>query len=57
MKMVADALYLIQYGYDCTTIPGSMRYLIKMHHRLIRSMVSEPIGTSGLVLALLVLEL
>ena len=39
-EMVADALYLIIYGFDCTTILGDMRYLIKIHHLLIGSMVS-----------------
>ena len=38
--MVGNALYLIIYGFDCTTILGGMRYLIKMHHHLIGSMVS-----------------
>ena len=40
VKMVGNALYLITYGFDCTTILGGMRYLIKMHVHLIGRMVS-----------------
>ena len=57
VKMVADALYLIIYGFDCTTILGGMRYLINMHHHLIGSMVSGTDWYNSLALALLVLEL